>query len=146
VCDALAFAHSKRILHRDLKPENIMVGEYGEVLVMDWGLVKVLGAREENTGSTRAQDTGDYGMTLEGEGTGTPQYMSPEQAQGMVADLDVRSDIYTLGGLLYAILTLRPPIEGNTLKKVFTKVKSGGISLMIIQRGGSTPLQVGSPN
>ncbi len=76
---------------------------------------------------------------------GTPQYMSPEQAQGMVADLDVRSDIYSLGGILYAILTLRPPIEGKTLNEVLTKVKSGGIRSMITQRGGSTPVQVGGP-
>jgi serine/threonine protein kinase/formylglycine-generating enzyme required for sulfatase activity len=135
VCDALAFAHSKRILHRDLKPENIMVGEYGEVLVMDWGLAKVLGEREENTGAARAQDAGDYGMTLEGEVMGTPQYMSPEQAQGMVADLDVRSDIYSLGGILYAILTLRPPVEGRTLNEVLTKVKNGEISSMVTRRG-----------
>jgi serine/threonine protein kinase len=145
VCDALAFAHSKRILHRDLKPENIMVGEYGEVLVMDWGLAKVLGEREGNASAVRAQDTGDYGMTLEGEVMGTPQYMSPEQAQGMVADLDVRSDLYSLGGILYAILTQRPPIEGKTLNEVLTKVKSGGISSMITQRGGNAPVQVGSP-
>jgi serine/threonine protein kinase len=130
VCDALAFAHSNRILHRDLKPENIMVGEYGEVLVMDWGLAKVLGEQDQGTNVGRAPDNGDYGMTLEGEVMGTPQYMSPEQATGMVADLDVRSDIYSLGGILYAILTLRPPIEGRTLEEVLSKVKSSGISSM----------------
>jgi tRNA A-37 threonylcarbamoyl transferase component Bud32 len=145
VCDALAFAHSKRILHRDLKPENIMVGEYGEVLVMDWGLAKVLGEKDENVRTARAQDTGNYGMTLEGEVMGTPQYMSPEQAQGMVADLDVRSDIYSLGGILYAILTLRPPIEGKTLNEVLSKVKGGAISAMVQQRGGNTPVQAEGP-
>jgi serine/threonine protein kinase len=93
VCDAMAFAHAKGILHRDLKPENIMVGEYGEVLVMDWGLAKVLGDREASVEVTPASDTGDYGMTMEGEVMGTPQYMSPEQAEGMVAELDARSDI-----------------------------------------------------
>ena len=135
VCDAMMCAHSQGVLHRDLKPENIMVGEYGEVLVMDWGLAKVLGEREENTGAAGAQDAGDYGMTLEGEVMGTPQYMSPEQAQSMVADLDVRSDIYSLGGILYAILTLRPPVEGRSLNEVLTKVKNGEISSMVTRRG-----------
>ena len=73
VCDAMMFGHSKGILHRDLKPENIMVGEHGEVLVMDWGLAKVLGQREElSSGSSRVNDTGDYGMTIEDEVMGTP--------------------------------------------------------------------------
>ncbi len=147
VCDAMMFAHSKRILHRDLKPENIMVGEYGEVLVMDWGLAKVLGEKEAPVGMKGpVSDSGNYGMTMEGDVMGTPQYMSPEQAEGMVAGLDERSDIYSLGGILYAILTLRPPIEGKTLNEVLTKVKKGEISSMITRSGGKDGVQKGMPS
>jgi serine/threonine protein kinase len=144
VCDAMAFAHSKGFLHRDLKPENIMVGEYGEVLVMDWGLAKQIGTAQERTGSTCTGTHGDMGMTIEGEVIGTPLYMSPEQAEGMVSGLDERSDIYSLGGILYALLTLRAPIEGSTLNEVLTKVKGGQISAMITQHKG-TKVEVGTP-
>jgi serine/threonine protein kinase/WD40 repeat protein len=129
ICDAVAFAHSKHILHRDLKPENIMVGEYGEVLVMDWGLAKPLG-RDGTLLESRGSVSGDPGMTMEGEVMGTPQYMSPEQAAGMVAGLDPLSDIYSLGGILYAILTLHPPIEGTTLEEVLSRVRTGELRPM----------------
>jgi serine/threonine protein kinase len=134
VCDAMAFAHSKEILHRDLKPENIMVGEFGEVLVMDWGLAKIRGeqelaARAAAPGSVESAASGEesLGMTMEGEVLGTPQYMSPEQASGMSADLDDRADVYALGGILYSILALRPPVGGSTLEEVLSKVKTGAI-------------------
>jgi formylglycine-generating enzyme required for sulfatase activity len=84
-------------------------------------------------------------MTMEGEVMGTPQYMSPEQAMGMVTELDQRSDIYSLGGILYAILTLRPPIDGTTLDEVLTKVKNGSISSMVTKRGGKGPVTVVAP-
>ena len=131
VCDAVAFAHSQGVLHRDLKPENIMLGEYGEVLVMDWGLAKVKGMPEEPVDGNReaARET-SMGMTLEGAVMGTPQYMSPEQAAGMVADLDERSDVYSLGGILYAVLTLLPPVEGTTVREILTRVQSGQIRPM----------------
>ncbi len=142
VCDAVAFAHSKGVLHRDLKPENVMVGEFGEVLVMDWGLAKIVG---EKLGT---QDPGDPlwhdieslpGRTLAGAVMGTPEYMSPEQAMGRIDDLDERSDIYSLGALLYAILTLRPPVAGKNPKEILEKVCTGRItSPSSLQTAGKT--------
>jgi formylglycine-generating enzyme required for sulfatase activity/tRNA A-37 threonylcarbamoyl transferase component Bud32 len=135
VCDAMAFAHSKGVLHRDLKPENVMVGEYGEVLVMDWGLAKVIGVEEEvqvgvTTRTVSGGLSGDFEMTMEGEVMGTPQYMSPEQAEGVVAGLDERSDVYALGAILYAVLTYKAPIEGKTLDEVLGNVRRGSLSPM----------------
>ena len=140
VCDAMAFAHHQRIIHRDLKPENVMVGEFGEVLVMDWGLAKHLDdERHAKTEAERAQAiegfkelsdsqlaAGESGLTMDGSVMGSPQYMPPEQAEGRLADIGTHSDIYSLGGILYAILTLRPPVEGRKVAEVLDNVKSGG--------------------
>lgn len=137
VCDALAFAHAKGVLHRDLKPENIMVGEFGEVLVMDWGLAKILQEEEGSEASdpvidlqhsTFLTEEERLAQTMAGSVMGTPQYMSPEQALGQLDELDERSDIYSLGGILYALLTLRPPVEGKTLEEVLEKVRTGGVT------------------
>jgi len=129
ICDALAFAHSKGVLHRDLKPENVMVGEFGEVLVMDWGLARRLGDHQTiQQGEETLQPVSLSLQTLQGSVMGTPQYMSPEQALGQIDELDERSDIFSLGGILYAILTLRPPVEGKTLEEVLSKVTSAEIT------------------
>ena len=135
VCDALAFAHAQNIIHRDLKPENIMVGEFGEVLVMDWGIAKILGelGSEEVPSVATPQSpplagTGSFTATMDGAVMGTPNYMSPEQAMGKVYELDERSDIFSLGGILYAILTLRPPVEGKDVWEVLEKVQMGNIT------------------
>jgi tetratricopeptide (TPR) repeat protein len=123
VCQALAYAHAHRVLHRDLKPGNIMVGGFGEVQVMDWGLAKVLGeaaapaAPESDPGETAAgtrirgsDPEGPHGSeTQEGSILGTLAYMPPEQAAGEVARVDPRSDVFGLGAILAVILTGAPP-------------------------------------
>ena len=143
ICDAVAFAHSKGVIHRDLKPENIMIGDYGEVLVMDWGLAKVLGKGDSSTntpdpnteqekdnisslptGQESAHD--DSTNTMAGQILGTPRYMSPEQAAGDPY-LDERSDIYALGAILYTILSYRPPIDLSDVGEVLERVKKGEI-------------------
>src|SRR5881394_3565506 len=126
ICDAVAFAHARGVLHRDLKPANIMVGPFGEVLVMDWGLAKILRgevsssmleADPEATVFDNPKQANIAGRPTEtsvvtGHGTvmGTPGYMSPEQARGDVEHLDARSDIYALGALLRFLLTGHPEI------------------------------------
>lgn len=110
-CQGVAFAHSKGIIHRDLKPENIMVGDYGEVLVLDWGLVKhIKDKSQEINVPDQPQirlDLKSNGMqTVDGAISGTPLFMSPEQAEGDTKSIDHKTDIYSLGTILYSILTL----------------------------------------
>jgi serine/threonine protein kinase len=146
VCDAVAFAHSKRVVHRDLKPENIMIGDYGEVLVMDWGLAKIVsekaGKPSESGKSLRIQehlkpeiavdsirkDQGTGFHTRGGRIMGTPNFMAPEQASGRVDDIDARTDIWALGGILYHILTLEPPIKNEDLKIMFKRIVTRDIA------------------
>ena len=100
-CEAVAFAHAHRIVHRDLKPENIMVGPFGEVLVMDWGIAKLLDEPEETFSTPHRPSSSN---TAHGTILGTPEFMSPEQASGEVANIDERSDVYALGAILKFIL------------------------------------------
>ncbi|MBD90632.1 MAG: hypothetical protein CL940_09860 [Deltaproteobacteria bacterium] len=114
VCNAMAFAHSQGVLHRDLKPANVMVGEFGEVLVVDWGLCKVIDAPEESFDHWDAPpNTGDSQLTQVGQVAGTPAFMAPEQAAGEIDQLDFRTDIYSLGALLYSLLTDKSPFAGK---------------------------------
>ena len=130
VCRAVAYAHSKGVLHRDLKPDNIMLGEYGEVLVVDWGLAKILGRDDDLELDDSEFETGEriqksHNMTRRGQVAGTPAYMSPEQARGEINQLDARTDIYALGTILYEIMSGRPAYEGKTSLDVLYKVLSG---------------------
>jgi serine/threonine protein kinase/formylglycine-generating enzyme required for sulfatase activity len=144
VCHAVAYAHDHGVIHRDLKPANIMIGHYGETYVVDWGLAKVVAKtrgpespdpapdsteREalKDAPSARPPDSSPEGhmspsLTMDGQVLGTPAYMSPEQAKGRVSQVDFRSDIYSLGAILYQILTYRPPFEGATALEVIAKV------------------------
>jgi len=102
VCDALAFAHNRGIVHRDLKPDNIMVGEYGQVYVMDWGCALVIGDRS----------LVDFPPDPDGTVIGTVRYMPPEQARGEVSRTDGRTDIFAIGAILYKALTGQAPYTG----------------------------------
>lgn len=129
VCQAVGYAHSKGVLHRDLKPENIMLGEFGEVLVVDWGLAKVLGradravATEEPFQIASSRDATH--ATKMGQVAGTPVYMAPEQARGEVDKLNAQTDVYTLGAILYEILSGRVPYWGPSPKDIIAQVKAG---------------------
>ena len=149
VCDGVAFAHSKGVVHRDLKPENVLVGEFGEVMVMDWGLAKVLNNSElKNTiigrmpdilegGDEMDVESGDVTKsgrfrTRDGQVIGTPNFMPPEQAEGKLSEVDERADIFSLGGILYSILTLRAPVTGDTVEEVLANMRSGYIPPPVI--------------
>ncbi len=135
ICDAVAYAHARGVIHRDLKPANVMMGDYGEVLVMDWGLAKVKGADDSETidrPSEKVQsvrsDAADTHRTVHGAVIGTPNYMAPEQGLGKSAAIDERTDIFALGGLLFQILSLRPPRSGKTLIETLKQVTAGTIA------------------
>ncbi len=170
VCDAVAYAHSKGVIHRDLKSENIMIGDFGEVLTLDWGLAKIkeyslhnglqtlrsdviidlntdmdggdptadpktTQSEQDHPDQSQDVDTqnGDNIHTLKGMQTidgkilGTPNYMSPEQATGQNDAIDHRSDIYALGGILYHMLTLCPPITGKSFTEMMINIVKGNI-------------------
>lgn len=116
VCQAIAYAHSKGVLHRDLKPENIMIGEYGEVLILDWGLAKLIEVPGEEEGREKtAKLVLPQEMTRVGKVVGTVNYMAPERALGNPAT--VETEIYAFGVILYQILTLRNPFRRGSLEE-----------------------------
>ena len=126
VCEALSYAHSKRVIHRDLKPANIMVGRFGEVYVMDWGLARVLGSadrkdirvrpassltmsRVQSDRREQAESADSPLVTMDGDVLGTPAYMSPEQARGDLEAMGPASDVYSMGAILYQLLASHMP-------------------------------------
>lgn len=135
ICEAVAFAHAHGVIHRDLKPENVMVGPFGEVLVMDWGVAKVLrgassaaeemephppGEQQPKGGAllADAEVTQPLFDTAAGTVMGTPAYMAPEQARGEVESLNERTDVYALGGVLYFLLTGTAPFASSSMSEL----------------------------
>lgn len=140
VCQAVAFAHDRHVVHRDLKPANVMVGTFGEVQVMDWGLAKILPADgeaersidalaevDEAEGVTRIQFSASAAETHAGSVLGTFAYMPPEQAMGAVGQTDRRSDVFGLGAILCTILTGKPPYLGATSEAVRVEAARGKV-------------------
>ncbi len=126
-CNAIGYAHSRGVIHRDLKGQNIVLGDFGEVVVLDWGLAKVLGepATADSTLPTLnlGEELPGHNPTLEGQVQGTPAYMAPEQAEGRIDAIDGRTDVYGLGAILYEILTGRPPFTGNTTAELLRQIR-----------------------
>ncbi len=131
VCNAVEYAHSRGVLHRDLKPGNIMVGKYGETLVVDWGLARVMGEStsppsDDHDAPIDRSSLSGSAQTIRGHAIGTPGYMSPEQADGRHDELGPESDVYSLGATLYFVLTGRGPYSGVTsLTELYARLRHG---------------------
>jgi PAS domain S-box-containing protein len=130
VCQTIAYAHSRRVIHRDLKGDNIILGDFGEVIVLDWGLAKRLEEASEepqdeveiDAWKTLIPEDDAVSGTMQGEKLGTPAYMSPEQASGRIDEIDERTDVYGLAAILYEILTGHPPFLGTSIVEILHRV------------------------
>jgi hypothetical protein len=149
ICQAVGYAHTRGVIHRDLKPENVMVGAFGEVQVMDWGLAKFIGAKptsptveaQAEAPSTAIEDPRTPERHEQTGVAGTPWYMAPEQAAGEHDKIDPRSDVFALGGILCAMLTGKPPIEGANAKAAITNAIRGdtAAALARLAESGAEP-------
>jgi serine/threonine protein kinase len=147
ICQAVAYAHSKRVIHRDLKPSNVMIGRFGEVQVMDWGLAKLLSGDDAAAEGppwdggtvirTESPDTPPDATQL-GSALGTPAYMSPEQAAGDWEVVDERADVFALGAILCEILTGSPPYWGQKGIELLRRARRGDLAdaLERLEQGG----------
>jgi serine/threonine protein kinase len=130
VCHAIGHAHSRKVIHRDLKPENVVIDSFGQVIVIDWGLAKII----DETSVESLMDsvsTGSADRTNDGQVLGTPLYMAPEQAAGRLDELDPRTDIYGLGAILFAIVTGAAPHEKTQRASVDSGVGARGMISVI---------------
>jgi hypothetical protein len=150
VCQAVAFAHARGLIHRDLKPSNVMLGEFGEVLVMDWGIAKALAVGPDAAGqsppaplwsaaaATETADSGGAPTTRLGQAKGTPAFMAPEQARGEVGRVGTASDVFGLGGILCVTLTGQPPftragqVAAGDLQEAFARLDGCGADAQLI--------------
>jgi hypothetical protein len=127
VCQTIAYAHTTGVIHRDLKPANVLLGDYGETLVVDWGLAKRVGGGPE--APTAAGDDPGIGsgeaLTEAGQVLGTPAYMAPEQAEGGADAVGPAADVYALGAILYEVLTGQPPYRGAGMGDILAQVRRG---------------------
>ncbi len=154
-CEAMAYAHSKGVVHRDLKPANVMVGRFGEVYVMDWGVARVLGEKDPHDlrmqperGSSGRPPTAESGIhvlesqlvTMDGDIVGTPAYIAPEQARGQLDKVGPRSDVYSIGAMLYQLLTGHIPYVTGSGRDQAHKV------LIRLMKGPPTPVHELNPD
>jgi serine/threonine protein kinase len=141
ICDAVAFAHSHGVIHRDLKPQNIMLGAFGEVLVLDWGIAKELRVPPESwKASNNANEPNRTDDTAAGTVLGTPGYMAPEQARGEANLVDERADVYALGAILYFLLSGRPPAQEPSPSDKGVASSPGLLSVRHFERSIPRPL------
>ena len=127
VCQTIGYAHSRDIIHRDLKGQNVILGDFGEVVVLDWGFAKRLSESEPDSTCTpmpRSYPQANLSLTMDGEAIGTPAYMAPEQASGKNELIDTRTDVYGLGAMLYEVLTGKAPFTGGDTTEVLVKVRN----------------------
>jgi serine/threonine-protein kinase len=130
IAEGLSAAHQAKVIHRDLKPDNVMVGSHGQVYLIDWGAAQLLGGDRPSDSQVRVSEPGadDAAGEQKPSNLGTPVYMAPEQAQGRTTDIDERTDVFGLGGILYYILTARAPFAAPSLEEIIALARKGEVA------------------